>query len=61
LITLRFFDFKIDSKSEYPDAPSERSIATAPATCGAAIEVPLRELKAVSELIPAEIIPSPGA
>jgi hypothetical protein len=49
LMAAGFLDFNMDSKFELPEKPSERSLATAPATWGAAIEVPLKVV--VEELL----------
>ena len=35
--------------------------AAAPATCGADMDVPLMAEKAVADVIPADVIPTPGA
>jgi hypothetical protein len=56
-----FLDFSMDSKLELPEKPSERSLATAPATWGAAMDVPLFKVEEESLEIPADIMFFPGA
>ena len=56
-----FADLRMLSKFAVRGVPDDKSLATAPATCGAAIEVPSNVENAELLVMPAEVILEPGA